>query len=91
MHKVGSKGQLVIAKEIRDALGVKPGWLAFQRIVDGHVEVHFLPPEHNESLRGILAPYVTRSIEPGEAWDRAREQAWAEAAWEQERPWLEGS
>ena len=34
MHKVGSKGQVVIAKEIRDELGIQPGWLALQRVVD---------------------------------------------------------
>ena len=89
MHKVGSKGQVVIAKEIRDELGIEPGWLALQRVVDGHLEVHFLPPQHDRSLAGSLASYVRRSIAPGEEWDRAREQAWAEAAWEEERPWLE--
>lgn len=32
------------------------------------------------SLKGILAKYVTESIPPGEAWDRARERAWEEMA-----------
>ncbi len=89
MHKVGAKGQVVIEKEIRDQLGIEPGWLALQRVVDGHVEIRFLPPEHDESLRGILAPYTNVSIAPGEEWDRAREQAWEAAALEKARSWSE--
>ena len=54
-YVVGPKGQVVIAKEIRDRLGVEPGWLALQRVVGDHVEVHFLPPEHRKSLKGSLA------------------------------------
>ena len=42
---------MVINKEIRKKLGIEPGWLALQRIVDDHVEIYFLPPEHNRSLR----------------------------------------
>ena len=43
-HKVGPKGQVVIKKEIRDKLGVEPGWEALQFLVNDHVEVYFLPP-----------------------------------------------
>ena len=89
MHKVGAKGQVVIEKEIRDQLGIEPGWLALQRVVDGHLEIRFLPPEHDESLRGILAPYTNVSIAPGEEWDRAREQAWEAVALEKARSWSE--
>ncbi|HEU0169427.1 MAG TPA: AbrB/MazE/SpoVT family DNA-binding domain-containing protein [Chloroflexota bacterium] len=74
---VGPKGQVVIQKSIRDELGVKPGWRAVQRLVDGHVEIHFLPAKHNRSLFGAAAPYVKRSLSPDD-WDRAREQAWAD-------------
>lgn len=83
-HKVGPKGQIVIAKEIRDRLGVRPGWVALQRVVDDHVEIYFLPPEHRESLLGSLAAHTKITIAPGEEWDRAREQAWGEAAREGE-------
>ncbi len=76
---VGTKGQVVIAKEIRDRLGVGPGWLALQRLVDDHVEVYFVPPEHTRSLKGCLAKYATRSLPPGPEWDKARETAWDEA------------
>lgn len=77
--KVGTKGQVVIEKELRDKLGVQPGWLAIQRLVDGHVEIYFIPPEHNRSLKGILARYVDRPLPTGEEWDRVREAAWADA------------
>ena len=79
-HKVGTKGQVVIAKEIRDQLGVEPGWLALQRLVGDHVEVYFLPPEHRNSLKGSLAEYIKVHIAPGQDWDEARHTAWESAA-----------
>ena len=81
-HVVGYKGQVVIAKEIRDHLGVEPGWLAFQRPVDDHVEVYFLPPEHRKSLRGSLAEYVKVHVAPEEEWEKARATAWSLAVTE---------
>lgn len=78
-YLVGQKGQVVIAKEIRERLGVGPGWVALQRLVDDHVEVYFVPPEHTRSLKGCLARYVTRSLPPGAEWDEAREAAWDKA------------
>ena len=79
-YLVGSKGQVVISKEIRDKLGVKPGWMALQRIVDDHVEIYFVMPEHNRSLSGCLAPYTNVTIAPGLEWDKARQMAWESAA-----------
>ncbi len=79
-YVVGTKGQVVIAKEIREQLGVQPGWLALQRVVGDHVEVHFLPPEHRKPLKGSLADQVKVQVSPGIAWDKARETAWSEAA-----------
>lgn len=84
-HLVGPKGQIVIAKEIRDRLGVRPGWLALQRLVDDHVEVYFLPPAHRRSLKGSLAAYSTVRIGEGEEWEEARAAAWAQAAAERSR------
>lgn len=81
-HVVGYKGQVVIAKEIRDRLGVEPGWLALQFLVDDHVEVYFLPPEHRESLKGSLAEYVKVDVAPGEEWEKARDIAWSRAVTE---------
>ena len=78
-HVVGPKGQVVIAKEIRDQLGVKPGWLALQRLVHDPVEVYFLPPEHRKSLKGSLAKHLGARVAPGEEWDKARDMAWEKA------------
>ena len=77
---VGKKGQVVISKKIRDELGVEPGWLALQSVVNGHVEIYFVPPEHNRSLLGSLAPYTDVVIQPGEEWRKAKEKAWEAAA-----------
>ena len=78
-RRVGTKGQVVIEKEIRDRLGIQPGWLALQLLADDHVKIYFVPPPHNRSLRGVLAPYITKTLPP-EDWQRVREQAWEAAA-----------
>ena len=81
---VGRKGQVVIPKAVRNQLGVEPGWLALPRVVDDHVEIHFIPPAPQESLMGSLKKYVKTSVPPGPEWDKAREEAWAAAAREKE-------
>ena len=78
-YKVGPKGQIVISKEIREKLGIEPGWLALQLLVDDHLEVYFLPPEHNRSLAGVLAPFVPPDL-VGKDWQEIREAAWEAAA-----------
>ncbi|HEX6898484.1 MAG TPA: AbrB/MazE/SpoVT family DNA-binding domain-containing protein [Thermoanaerobaculia bacterium] len=78
-HTVGEKGQVVIEKAIREALGIQPGFVAVQRLVEDYLEIRFLPPEHDRSLRGALASYVQRPISEDE-WEQAREQAWSDAA-----------
>ena len=83
-YLVGSKGQVVIAKQIRERLGVKPGYVALQRLVEDRVEIYFLPPEHRESLKGGLSAYLKAHVPQGEAWDEAREAAWETAASEKD-------
>ena len=83
-YRVGAKGQVVIAKELRDRLGIGPGWIALQRLAGDRVELRFLPPQHSDSLKGSLAPHLRRDGAP-EDWDRAREHAWREAAAARER------
>ncbi len=82
--RVGTKGQVVIAKEIRDALHVVPGSVAVQRMVGNAVEIRFLAPEHERSLRGVLAEYVTASVDE-DAEHEAEESAWAEEAARRDR------
>ena len=78
-YLVGSKGQVVIAKGIRDRLGVEPGWIAVQKLVRDHVELYFVPPAHRRSLKGILGPHLKRTVAPGTAWAEETERAWASA------------
>lgn len=56
-HKVGTKGQVVIEKPIREVLVIEPGFLVVQRVVGDHVEIRFFPPGHERSLRGVLRGY----------------------------------
>ncbi len=79
-YTVGPKGQVVIAKEIRDRLGVGPGWVALQRIVADHVEVSFAPPSHTRSLKGSLARHIKTRVLDGDYWRAAKESAWSTAA-----------
>jgi bifunctional DNA-binding transcriptional regulator/antitoxin component of YhaV-PrlF toxin-antitoxin module len=82
-HVVGTKGQIVIEKGIRDRLGVEPGWVALQRLVDDHVEIYLIPPAHRKSLKGSLSRYTSVSVAQGDEWDKARESAWAQAVREE--------
>ena len=55
VENVGDNGEVVIDGKLREELGIGPGWFALQKVVDDHLEVEFLPPEHNESLVGVAA------------------------------------
>jgi len=76
-YKVGPKGQVVIAKEARERLGVQPGWITVQRLVGDHLEVYFFPPPHERSLKGRLSGKTSRSLDAG-GLRRARQEAWVE-------------
>ncbi|MCS7289764.1 MAG: AbrB/MazE/SpoVT family DNA-binding domain-containing protein [Roseiflexaceae bacterium] len=82
---VGPKGQIVINKDIRERLGIKPGWIALQRLVDGHVELYFVPPEHDQSLKGSLAAHI-KTIVGNESWAEVRALAWETAVRQKEEP-----
>jgi AbrB family looped-hinge helix DNA binding protein len=79
-YSVGPKGQVVIAKEIRERLGIGPGWRVVQRLVGDHVELHFLPPPHKASLKGLLRDRIRTTVSE-EAWPEARERAWRASRW----------
>ncbi len=81
---VGTRGQVTIEKEIRDRLGVEPGWRAFQRLEQDHVVLEFRPPKHRRSLAGMLAGKAKRTFPTDEALEAAIEEAWTGAAREAE-------
>jgi bifunctional DNA-binding transcriptional regulator/antitoxin component of YhaV-PrlF toxin-antitoxin module len=83
-HLVGEKGQVVIEKPLREALGVQPGFVAAQTVVGDHLEIRFFPPEHRRSLRGRLAEFARHSV-PAADWTQTREEAWAETV---RRDWV---
>ena len=83
-YKVGEKGQVVIGKGIRVHFGIEPGWIAIQRVVGDHVQMRFIPPEHNRSLKGRLAPYVKAPLSADELRE-AREEVWQTIATEGRR------
>jgi bifunctional DNA-binding transcriptional regulator/antitoxin component of YhaV-PrlF toxin-antitoxin module len=76
--KVGPKGQVVITKPTRDHLGIRPGWEALERVVGDHVELYFVPPPHDRSLKGSLASKIRRK--PRGGLEVGRERAWGRAA-----------
>ena len=88
-NKVGTKGQVVIDKQIRDRLGIGPGWIALQKLVDDHVEIYFVGPEHNRSLLGSLEKYVDPELVRGLSWTEIRELAWSRAVMERYLPGTE--
>jgi bifunctional DNA-binding transcriptional regulator/antitoxin component of YhaV-PrlF toxin-antitoxin module len=82
-NRVGPKGQVVISKPTRDLLNIRPGFEALEQVVGDHVEIRFIPPPHERSLRGSLAGELKRRPRGGIA--KVRETAWARAAREKTR------
>lgn len=76
VSQVSERGQITIDRSIRKKLGVKPGMIAYQRVVDGRLEIAFLPGPHRESLAGILRREGTP---PGPMTGEELEQAVMEA------------
>jgi bifunctional DNA-binding transcriptional regulator/antitoxin component of YhaV-PrlF toxin-antitoxin module len=77
---VGTKGQVTIERDIREALGVQPGWRAIQRRVGNQVVISFRPPKHRRSLLGILGDPQGPHLQTSEEFQAAVERAWDEAA-----------
>ena len=78
-YSVGQKGQVVIAKKIRERLGIEPGWISIQTVVGDHVEIYFLPPPHNRSLKGSLSRYAKEITISDEDWGEIKDRAWADS------------
>jgi bifunctional DNA-binding transcriptional regulator/antitoxin component of YhaV-PrlF toxin-antitoxin module len=51
---VSDRGQITIDLKARRQLGVEPGMIAYQRVVNGRLEVIFLPAPHHRSLSAAL-------------------------------------
>jgi bifunctional DNA-binding transcriptional regulator/antitoxin component of YhaV-PrlF toxin-antitoxin module len=74
-NKVGTKGQVVIDRRIRDALGIRPGMVAIQTVVGDHVELRFIEGRHDRSLAGAARPFIRRF--PSDAEQDAHDNLWA--------------
>jgi AbrB family looped-hinge helix DNA binding protein len=74
---VGERFQITIDKEAREALGIRPGDRAIERVERGRLVVDFMPAPHRESLLGILKrpgqPVITD-------WQEVKDRAWAARA-----------
>ncbi|MDQ3378342.1 MAG: AbrB/MazE/SpoVT family DNA-binding domain-containing protein [Actinomycetota bacterium] len=81
MTKVGTKYQVVIEREARQRLGVRPGWVAVQAVVGDHLELRFLPPEHDRSLAGSLGGYAAGSGRGSSEEERAAWEAHVDEEW----------
>lgn len=75
---VGSKGQVVIEKSIRNRLGIEQGTHTIQKVVDDHVEIYFLPNRGKGSLQGILAHHIKAKYSTEEELRNAIEDIWVE-------------
>ena len=69
---------MVIERHIREGLGVTPGMITVQGVVDDHVELRFVPGPHDRSLAGAARPHITRFPAPDEL--EHLEEAWAAGA-----------
>ena len=81
MTTVGTKYQVVIEREARRKLGIEPGWVAVQTVVGDHLELRFLPPEHERSLAGSLGRYAKGTVpdladEERAAWEAHVDEEW---------------
>jgi len=52
--KTHAKGQIIMPKDIRDKLGIKPGTAVSINVVDDHVEIRPLPDDPIEFLTGFF-------------------------------------
>ena len=61
-HRVGAKGQVVIPKEMRDSIGLRPGDRVEFELEGGSVRVR--PPAPTGTHKGMLAQHpLTRQLE----------------------------
>ncbi len=70
---VGERFQITIDKEAREALGIKPGDRAIERVEGGRLVVDFMPAPHRESLLGI---FRRPDLPPITDWQAVKDSAW---------------
>ncbi len=73
---VSSKGQLVIPKEIRESLGIKPKQKVLLKLVNDPVEIEPLPKDPIEYFCGIFkeGPSLTEALLKEREEDKKREE-----------------
>jgi len=74
--KTLAKGQVVIPKEIRKALGIKPGTKFHVRVEGKEVVLFLLPDDPIRALRGIVkgGPSLTKALLEDRKEDLEREE-----------------
>jgi AbrB family looped-hinge helix DNA binding protein len=73
---VSSKGQLVIPKEVRKSLGIKPKQKVLLKVVKGHAEIEPLPEDPVKHFCGIFkeGPSLTKALLKEREEDKKREE-----------------
>ena len=74
---ISSKGQLVVPKEIREALGIKPKQKILLKLVEDHAEIEPLPDDPIEHLCGIFKDHpvsLTAELLKDREEDKRREE-----------------
>ena len=73
--RVGDRGQITIAKAIREELGIYAGDETVQRVEDGRIVIEVVRGRHRRSLAGSLRDKATRRPKD-ESWPAIRDGAW---------------
>ena len=76
LSRVGERGQITIAKAIREELGIYAGDETVQRVEDGRIVIEVIPGRHTRSLAGMLRDRV-RITPADESWEALRDAAWS--------------
>jgi len=76
ISRVGERGQITIAKAIREELAIYAGDETVQRVEDGRIVIEVIPGRHRRSLAGALRDRAHRTPRD-ESWPALRDAAWA--------------